>query len=444
MIADSYHAAIDYVLSFADYERLSRSAVVFDLARVEVLLERLGQPHLKPRSVHVAGSKGKGSTAAMIASMLTASNYKTGLYTSPHLLSFTERFQIDGRPIAEQQLASLVEKLKPEVEAVNRLGSLGELTTFEILTAMAFTHFADAGVDFQVMETGLGGRLDATNVLKPEVCAITSISYDHAEILGDTLGKIAGEKAGIIKPGITVISAPQLPEASAAIEAACLEKDAPLWKVGRDIKWEPGEVTGSGQCLRITGMRSNYELQVPLLGEYQLENAAVAVGCLEVLAGLGFQLLPAAMRAGLLNIHWPGRLQVLRRRPLLVVDGAHNADSVEKLGKALNRYFDFDRILLIAGTSQEKDVSGIVRQLSDISPAVIATRSTNPRAATTARLCAEFSHYGIVPLVTESIPSAVDLALSMAGERDLICATGSLFLVAEVLEYLGPLSERLE
>jgi dihydrofolate synthase / folylpolyglutamate synthase len=288
------------------------------------------------------------------------------------------------------------------------------------------------------METGLGGRLDATNVLKPEVCAITSISYDHTEILGETLSKIAEEKAGIIKPGVTVVCAPQPPEASAAIEAVCLNKNAPLLRVGKDIRWEPGEVTGSGQCLRVTGTRNNYDLRIPLLGEYQLENAAIAVGCLEVLAAAGFDVTTSTMNTGLLNVHWPGRLQILRHRPLLVVDGAHNADSVEKLGKALNRYFDFDRIFLIAGTSQEKDVSGIVRQLSAIAGNVIITRSTNPRAATTARLRAEFSQYGIEPLVTESVPSAVDLALSVVGERDLICATGSLFVVAEVLEYLQP------
>ena len=188
---DSYQAALDYVLSFADYERASRSAVVFDLSRIEALLRILGEPHLAAKSVHIAGTKGKGSTSAMIASVLTASGYTTGLYTSPHLHTIRERIQVDGKPIEENEFANLVEKLKPEVEALNRLDGLGELTTFEILTTLAFAYFKEKKVDFQVMETGLGGRLDATNVVMPEVCAITSISFDHTEILGNTIAKIS-------------------------------------------------------------------------------------------------------------------------------------------------------------------------------------------------------------------------------------------------------------
>ena len=433
-----FQAAVDYILTFADYERISRSAVVFDLARVEALLERLGQPHLQAKTVHVAGTKGKGSTSAMIASILTAAGYKTGLYTSPHLLSFTERIQVDRRPVSKEQFASLAEKVRPEVEAVNRDGGLGELTTFEILTAMAFVQFADARVDHQVLEAGLGGRLDATNVIQPQVCAVTSISYDHTEILGDTLAKIAREKAGIIKPGICVVSAPQAPEASAVIEEVCREKKAPLFRVGKEITWENLEGSDACQRFRLRGLNGEYDLEMPLLGEHQVENAAVAIACAEILASAGAAISPLNISRGLLEVHWPGRLQVLRRRPLLVVDGAHNDDSVRKLGKALKDHFVFDCLLMIVGASQEKNVAGIVREIAAMAPRVIVTRSGNPRAAPVSRLCEQFLRYGVDPVPADNVPLAVDKALAMAGERDLICATGSLFVVAEILEYLQP------
>jgi dihydrofolate synthase/folylpolyglutamate synthase len=209
----NYQEALDYLLRFADYERLPRSGIVWDLRRIERLLEKLGNPQYAARTVHVAGTKGKGSTAAMIESILHMAGYRTGLYTSPHLLSFTERIKANGKPITEADWAGLTALIRPEVEAVNAEGAFGELTTFEILTAMAFVYFRGIEADYQVIETGLGGRIDATNVVRPEICVITSISYDHTDVLGDTLAKIAGEKAGIIKPGAVVISALQPPEA---------------------------------------------------------------------------------------------------------------------------------------------------------------------------------------------------------------------------------------
>ena len=211
-------------MRFADFERLPRSGIVWDLKRVEKLLEKLGNPHLAARTVHIAGTKGKGSTSAMMASILKQAGYKVGLYTSPHLLSYTERIQVNGKPISEADWTTLVEKLQPHITAVNEEHEFGELTTFEILTVMAFTHFRDVKADWQVMEVGIGGRLDATNVVKPEVCIITSISYDHMEVLGDTLAKIAGEKAGIVKAGVLVVSAPQNPEAMEVIERVCRKK----------------------------------------------------------------------------------------------------------------------------------------------------------------------------------------------------------------------------
>jgi len=431
-----YQAALNYVLSFADYERAFRSAVVFDLSRIEALLKRLGEPYLAARSVHIAGTKGKGSTSAMIASMLTASGYRTGLYTSPHLHTFRERMQVDSQLIAEEEFAEIVEGLKPDVEAVNRLSELGELTTFEILTALAFVYFKEKGVDFQVLETGLGGRLDATNVVKPEVCVITSISFDHTEVLGDTLAQIAQEKAGIIKLGSRVVSAPQPPGASAVIERVCRERGASLIRVGEEVTWRKNKISDSGQSFQLKGMGGDYDLTIPLLGEYQLENAAVAVASLEILANLGAKVSPDRVTIGLSQVRWPGRLQILQHNPLFVVDGAHNADSAMKLREALKQYFDFDDAILIVGTSQEKDVAGIVAELSLLPSMVIVTRSHHPRAVATSELMAEFSKWGVKPQVAENITSAVDLALAEAKPRDLICATGSLFVVAEVIEYM--------
>jgi len=436
----NYQAALDYVLSFADYERASRSAVVFDLRRMEMLLERLGSPDVGAIPIHVAGTKGKGSTAAMIASILTRAGYKTGLYTSPHLHSFTERIQVDRMPIAEDEFAHLVEILKPEVEAVNEFGAFGQLTTFELLTALAFAYFKGRGVDFQVLETGLGGRLDATNVVKPGVCVITSISFDHTEVLGDTLAQIAREKAGIIKPGSMVVSSPQPPEAMAVIEGVCREQAARLVKVGSDVTWERRAFSNEGQSFQLKGLKGDYNLSLALLGEYQLENAATAVTAVEVLGERGVVVGTENIASGLMQVHWLGRLQVLRREPWFIVDCAHNAYSAKRLAEALRQYFDFGQAVLILGISSDKDIDGMVTELTPLAGTVIVTSAQHPRALEPARLAAKFSRRGIIPEVVGDVTSAVDLALARARPEDLICATGSIFVVAEVMEYLPKLA----
>ncbi|MFC1967431.1 bifunctional folylpolyglutamate synthase/dihydrofolate synthase [Chloroflexota bacterium] len=432
-----YQSALEYILKFADYERLPRSAVVFDLGRVARLLAGLGNPQDYARTVHVAGTKGKGSTAAMIASMLAAAGYHTGLYTSPHLLSFTERVQVNGEPIAEADFARLTEALEPEVAAENRRGDMGQLTTFEILTALAFLHFREVAADYQVMETGLGGRLDATNVVKPEVCVITSISYDHTDVLGDTLAKIAGEKAGIIKPGCTVVCAPQFPEAMTVIEKICAEKKARLIRVGVDMTWRRRGFTAEGQSFTVKGLKGEYELELPLLGEYQLENAAVAVAVVEVLIENGAKVPAGSIGRGLAGVRWPGRLQVLRRKPWLVIDGAHNAYSAERLVEALPQYFSYKQAWLIVGASSDKDVAGMVAGLSPLTENIIVCGSRHPRAVKPADLVAEFDGCGIKAEIARDVVAAVELALSRAGADDLICATGSIFVIAEVMEHMA-------
>jgi len=427
----NYPTAIDFLLGRTDYERWPGYTYAnrFDLRRMEDLLDRLGSPHHGARSVHIAGSKGKGSTAAMIAAALQAAGHTTGLYTSPHLVTLRERIRVDGAPILKGELAHMVARLRPHADEVDREGTYGELSTFELLTASAFLHFQQKGVAFQVLETGLGGRLDATNVVIPEVSVITSISLDHTEVLGNTPAQIAVEKAGIIKPGVPLVSSPQLEEVSKVLKDACVEKRATLIQVGSDVSWEKTGSDLSGQSLVVRGRSGTYRLTIPLLGGYQLQNAAAAVAALETLG-----ISKESIEAGLARTRWPGRLQILARRPLLVVDGAHSVDSANKLREALGEYFHFDRLILIIGTSADKNTSGIVDQLAPVADRVIATRSRHPRASAPEAVAGEFARNGRRAEVAQTVAAAIARAREMARKHDLICATGSLFLVGEVIE----------
>jgi len=437
-----YQQALDYIYSFIDYERQPgpRSRVTYDLRRMDELLGRLGNPHLKARTVHIAGSKGKGSVAAMVASALTASGYTTGLFTSPHLHDLNERMRVDWEMVSNEELVALVDRLRPEIEAVNQAATYGKLTTFEILTALGFTHFAQKGVDYQVIEVGLGGRLDATNVVHPEVCVITSISLEHTEVLGNTLAEIAAEKAGIIKAGSRVVISPQVEEVDTVIEEACRTHGAELLRVGRDINWHNLRYEQEKQHFQVTGRLDSYQLSIPLLGQYQLDNATAAVAALEVLAEHSPRITLDTIGSGLEGVRWEGRLQILSNHPLLVVDGAHNVDSIRRLKQSLKQYFDFDRVILIIGLSADKDLGGVVSELVSFFDRVIVTRSIHPRAMATAPIVAEFARNGVQAEETDDISIALPRALKLAGDRDLICVTGSLFVVAGAIEQVALLS----
>jgi dihydrofolate synthase/folylpolyglutamate synthase len=432
----NYQEALDYLLKFADYERLPRSGIVWDLKRIERLLAKLDNPQNYARSVHVAGTKGKGSTAAMIASILQSAAYRVGLYTSPHLLSYTERIRVNGKPIAEADWAKLVEIIQPHVEAENALGDLGQLTTFEIFTAMAFLHFQRVKADYQVLEVGLGGRLDATNVIRPEVCVIASISFDHMDVLGDTLAKIAGEKCGIIKPGADVVSAPQFPEALEVIERVCREKGVRLIKVGQDVTWERIGFNQEGQSFRVKGLKGEYKLRIKLLGEHQLENAANAIAASELLMEKGAKISSRNIAEGIWRVEWHGRLEVLRRRPWVVVDGAHNAYSMQQLGKALAEYFKYDKMKLILGFGADKDIAGMAAEAVKMTGDIILVASKHPRAVKAEALAAEFERHGVKPRLAESVKEAMELALGEAKPNELIGAAGSIFVIAEVMEMM--------
>jgi dihydrofolate synthase/folylpolyglutamate synthase len=431
----NYQQAIDYINSYTDYEKIGmpHDPACYDLRRVDELLSLLGNPHQKAGSIHITGTNGKGSVGVMIAAALTAAGYKTGLYTSPHFHTWRERIRVDGELISEDEMARLVTELKPRVEEVNEKATYGELTTFEFLTALAFSYFGQKGVKFQVLEVGLGGKYDATSVITPLVAVITPISYDHTDVLGDTLMQITAEKCGVIKPDSIVISAPQPPEAARVIKEVCRQRQAKLITVGEDITWQCLSFALDGQRLRVQG-RISYELFLPLLGDHQLVNAATAVAALEVLADKGFDIPRESVAKGLEQVSWPGRFQILRRRPLLVVDGGHNIGAARSLTRSIKQYLDFERAILVMGTSQDKDIAGLVAEVAPLFDQVIVTRSGHPRALPPELLAAEFARHGIKAQLTAGVPSALSLALSLAGEKDLVCVVGSLFVVAEAME----------
>jgi len=371
----------------------------------------------------------------MIAQVLTSAGYKTGLYTSPHLHNIRERIKIDGIPISKKDFSSLLLKLKQHLDLWQTDTTCKRLTYFEALTVLAFSYFKKMSVEFQVLEVGLGGRLDATNVTKPALCIITPIGLEHTQILGDTLDKIAYEKAGIIKLGNFVVVSPQTSEVLKVISKVCLQRQAKLIEVDKVTKWEKISHNLYRQTILIQSESNDYHLQLPLLGNHQLENAATAIVTLETLTQLGSTISAKDIENGLAQVNWPGRFQIVKQTPIVMVDGAHNIESVKRLIESLRTYIHYDRIYVILGISSDKDIAGIAKELSFLSPEILATRATHPRAATPSTIAAAFEDYNITVRTTSSVADAIQKALSIANKEDLICVTGSLFVVAEALDY---------
>ena len=436
----NYSQAEEYLNSFTNYEQIPGISYVqpgYSLKHVEELLNRMGNPQLAARTIHIAGTKGKGSVSAMVAQVLSSSGYKTGLYTSPHFHTLRERISIDGSLISEAEFAAAMAEIKPFIESMRKDTAFRQLTYFEALTALAFAYFKKKQVDFQVLEVGLGGRLDATNVASPIICIITPISLDHTQILGDSLEEIAREKAGIIKSGCWVVLSPQPEEAASVISDICREKEAKVVQVGEDITWHKIGGDLYPQSLVIEGRRNNYQVSIPLSGDFQLENAASAVAALEVLGSAGFAISTADIARGLARVKWPGRFHILQEYPTVLVDGAHNVASIKRLVDNIKGYFAHKRIFLVFGTSCDKDIPGIINELVPLSPQVIVTRTAHSRAAPLSTLVAEFSKQGIELEIRETVTEAISRALSLADRTGLICVTGSLFVVAEALDYFS-------
>jgi dihydrofolate synthase/folylpolyglutamate synthase len=447
MSTRAYQAAIDYLYSFADYsvERSYRySADVFELQRVRDLLSALDNPHTRFKSFHIAGTKGKGSVSALIASVLQAADYKTGLYTSPHLIRFNERIRINGVDISDADLIATLERMKPQIEAIP------DLTVYEIVTVLAFCYFAEQGVEVAAIEVGLGGRLDATNVLEPMISVITSLSYDHMHLLGDRLSDIAGEKAGIIKSQTPIILAPQQLEAEMVVSRFAQEREAPLVQVGRDWLFAPGSRNKFEQSLYIwsageqalmdafVDSAGNEEwspprFQIPLLGFHQVVNAAVAYAALMEAKRVGLRLQGSAVEQGFRQVNWPGRFQVLNGDPVLIVDSAHNRDSALKLRLALDDYYPGQPVTLIFGASADKDIEGMLTELLPRVTRIIVTKSNHPRAEQPAFI-AEIAHsHGVRVEEAEPIAGAISRGIEIARPGEVILICGSLFVAGEAL-----------
>lgn len=435
----TYQQAVEYLMSFMDREREPGQKYHeegYDLQGFRDFLGRLGNPQNSFKSILVAGTKGKGSTAALIESVLRHRKLKTGLYTSPHLISFCERIKIDGKNILERDFAQRLEWLKPFLDEEIRAGR--RRTVFEILTAMAFLYFQEVGTEWAVLEVGVGGRLDCTNVVNPRVAVITSISLDHTEILGSTLAQIASEKAGIIRQDALVVTAPQSPEALKVILKRCQDSLARLFQVGRDVGFRVVDRSSSGLTIDLAGsFGSLTNLEVGLPGDFQAENAAVAFAALRSLQYRNLMLSDGEIRAGFRSVSWPGRMQQVSREPLVIVDGAHNGHSAGRLAEALEKAYPGVGRVLVLGISANKDIGAIVDELAPGCRAVVATRARHTRAADPELIKEQAARHGAAVILTGNLAEALDRAKQLATINDLIVVTGSLFLAGEALELYG-------
>jgi dihydrofolate synthase / folylpolyglutamate synthase len=421
-----------------NFEQRTPAAADLKLDHMRALLARLGNPHRRLRIVHVAGSKGKGSISAMLASILRQAGYRNGLFTSPHLCRVEERFQVDGQPITTTELTALLNEVREasEVASAPRV----PFTFFEVATAVGFLHFVRRRVEAAVVEVGLGGRLDSTNVCAPIVALITSISYDHTALLGDRLASIAAEKAGIVKPGRPVISGGTVPEARAVIERTCRERLASLRQLGVDFDYTcvPGRVTAShtqrSRLCVTTDRRRWPEFELNLLGDHQAANAAVAIACVEQLQAEGWHLPDTALAAGLAQVSWPARLEVVGRKPLVLLDCAHNVASALALVQTLQSSFPPARRLLVFAGSSDKDLPGMFRVLAPHFDHAFLTRySDNPRSVPPEQLADLLRDNGALPATICPTPGeAYRAALAATGEKDILCITGSVFLAGEL------------
>jgi dihydrofolate synthase/folylpolyglutamate synthase len=431
----SYSKALRFLSTLSDFERLRivrYNSENFNLERMRTLLKKLGNPQDRFRSVHVAGTKGKGSTCAMISAMLQANGYKVGLYTSPHLIDVRERIVINGEMIPQASFARLVHLMEHWVARIKPTP-----TYFDVLTAVAFKYFADNKIDIAVVETGLGGRLDSTNVIRPEVTAITSISHDHNAQLGPTLTHIATEKAGIFKRGIPAVSVVQDPEAEAALKKIAEKVGAPLDFTGQSIefsyRFESSRMLGPHNRVCLTTPNSKFEhLAVPLIGEHQAINCGLALAVIDRLKSRGITINDARALDGLSKVTLPGRMEMVCQTPRVIVDGAHNAASLDAAMKAIGQHIPYDSMVVIFGCCGDKDVPGMLDRITSGADKVIFTHIDNVRSANPHELAARYTElYGKMAQVADSLQDALDIAYRAVTKEDIICITGSFYLVGE-------------
>ncbi|MCY2951627.1 MAG: bifunctional folylpolyglutamate synthase/dihydrofolate synthase [Planctomycetota bacterium] len=432
---NGYGKALRFLSSLTDHERLRivrYNTETFDLGRMRTLLRRLGNPHEQFKSVHVAGTKGKGSTCAMTAAMLQACGYKVGLYTSPHLVDMRERIQINGEMIQQTDFARLVRIVEPILGRIKPSPSF-----FDVLTAMAFKYFADNKVDIAVVETGLGGRLDSTNVLTPEVTAITSISKDHMQQLGHTLAKIAEEKAGIFKNTVPAVTVMQEPDVETVLRQAAERVGAPFDIAGKTIefsyRFESSRMLGPHNRVCLTTANSRFEhLAVPLVGEHQAINCGLALSIIDRLKTRGFAINDSKAMEGLAKTTIPGRMELVSQNPRIIVDGAHNAASLDALMRAIGQHIPYDSMVVVFGCCGDKDIPGMLERITSGADKVIFTNVDSVRTADPEELAARYIElYGKMAQVALTLKEALEIANRAVTKEDLICITGSFYLVGE-------------
>lgn len=439
----SYEEALDFI------HGLNRFGTKLGLHNITKLLELLGNPHENIKIIHVAGTNGKGSTCAMIASILRSAGFKVGLYISPYLEVFNERMQVNGENISNEDLARLTEKVREKVFYMRENG-LGSPTEFEVVTAIGFSYFKEQAVDFLVLEVGMGGRLDATNVVTPLVSVITPISMDHQQYLGSTLRDISREKCGIIKQGVPVVTAPQEDEAMAVIEDTCRERNCSLTKViNSSVSRSPDTISYRFVNGGIKGMtfdlytpKTDYPgLQIGLMGRHQLDNAATAVAAVEPLGNSGVNLSREAIYKGLKGARWPGRLEIMKEKPTVLIDGAHNIAGIKTLKAVLEEYFYDRKKILVVGVLEDKDYTEMLEELIPVADTVICTAPDNPRALSAARLAEAVSNIfqksQIKVYAQEKIEDALKLASSLAADEDMVVFAGSLYMIGHVRTLLN-------
>jgi len=433
----SYQKAIGYLFERTDYEkqqRLRYNVTTFNLQRMYNLLSLLGNPHTKIHTVHIGGTKGKGSTATMLAKMLEANGYKVGLYTSPHVVHLHERIMVNSEMISETQMRDLLNRIYAPVE---KLSETDPPTFFEIMTALAFMHFVDMSVDIAVIETGLGGRLDSTNVIQPQVVGITSLSIDHTQLLGNTIDSIAEEKAGIFKRGVPVITVQQDPLAMQVLKSRAIAVEAPLSVTGGDIdfslRFETSREHGPHTRICLTTPTSKFEhLRVPLHGKHQAINCGLALAMLDKLKSMGYEIDNKKAADGLLNVSLVGRMEMIWDDPRIMIDAAHNAASIKALIHAIGQNIPYDSMVVIFGCNNDKDIRGMLEKLQYGADKVIFTRSNSPKAASPEDLAEMYTEIcGKMCQTAASLDQALQLAKSAVSKEDLICITGSFYLIGQ-------------
>ncbi len=439
----TYDAALRYLISHTDYEQMLRvryNRDTFSLDRMRALAKALGDPQTRFPSVHIAGTKGKGSTCTMLAEMLRACGLRVGLYTSPHICDIRERIRINGDVVTQAAMTRLINRVEPILSNM----APDKPTFFEIFTALAFQHFADEKVDVAVIETGLGGRLDSTNILEPAVCGLTSISLDHMHQLGPTVAHIAGEKAGIFKKNIPAVSVPQTSDAKRVLRKAARETGTPLLFTGEDVEFsyrvESSRTEGCHTRICLTTPRSRFEhLPVPLLGEHQAVNCGLALALLDQLKLKGLAIDDSKAMHGLTTLKLPGRMELIRTDPRILLDGAHNAASMQCLMRAIAQHIPYDSMVMIFGCAGDKDINGMMEQIATGADKVIFTRATgNPRAADPRELGESYEEKsGRVAQIAPNLREALRVADSAVSREDLVCICGSFYLVGEAKQILG-------